>query len=197
MARCNPAQENSVCQQLSQLGCRRNTWTRLGSGAPGPLLPENMRGQAQTGLELRTQRAKVKLSLHCSSLNGARGERGKAGRHTARAPGSRSLRSCLSKLPEMHCLERDHRREPLAATDVMSPSEPWPQADLAERWMRLHAGDPMAPAQAAERRADPLPPPLVCSPARFPELKSGGESAAEPHCAWPALLSFQLLCTKN
>lgn len=44
LACCDPAQKNSVCQPLSQLGCRRNMWTRLGSCAPGPLLPEKHTG---------------------------------------------------------------------------------------------------------------------------------------------------------
>lgn len=159
-ARCDPVRENPVHQPLSQLGCRKNTWTRLGSGAPGPLLPENAWGQAQTGLELRMQRAKAKLSLRCPSLNRARGERGKAGRHAARAPGSGV---CGAGLPG----EGPEARA-AAATDAMCFSERRPRADLAERRMGLHRGDPVA-----ERGADPLPPPLVRSPAWFPELKSG------------------------
>lgn len=45
------------------------------------------------------------------------------------------------------------------------PSEPQLQADLAEQWLRLHPRDPTALVRVAERGADPLPPPLVCSPA--------------------------------
>lgn len=77
------------------------------------------------------QRAKAKLSLHCSSPNGVHGERGERGGHTARAPGRRSLRSCLSKPPEPDCLEKDQRRELPAATDTMCLSKPRLQADLA------------------------------------------------------------------
>lgn len=34
-------------------------------------------------------------------------------------PGSQSLHSCPSELLELHCLEQDQRRGPLAATDGM------------------------------------------------------------------------------
>lgn len=63
MARCNPAQENPVCQPLAQLGCKRNTRTRLRSGAPGLLLPANTQGQATPCCECR----EPKRSFHCTA----------------------------------------------------------------------------------------------------------------------------------